>query len=164
MSEAPDQELSMLEGRRVPGTCDWLLKKDVYISWQDGDLSNLVFWLSGNPGFGKSVLSSSIINELQEKKFKCSYFFFKRKNQRKQTAADCLLSLVFQMARADSSIRRKVLEADLGTLPDFDGNTLWRKVFLGCIFQALIKESHYWVIDAVDECGESNSLLEVDGL
>lgn len=151
----------MLEGRRVPGTCEWLLKKDVYLSWRDGDLSNLVFWLSGNPGFGKSVLSSSIINELQEKKFKCSYFFFKNKNQRKQTTSDCLLSLAFQMTRSDSSIRRKVLEADLGTLPDFDGKTLWRKLFLGCILQTSITESHYWVIDAVDECGESNSLLEM---
>ncbi|KAL2070557.1 hypothetical protein VTL71DRAFT_13583 [Oculimacula yallundae] len=163
VSEVPDQDLFMLEGMRITGTCEWLINKDVYEAWQAGDpLGHHLFWLSGNAGSGKSILSSKVVNELQDMRLRCSYFFFKRGNTQKSTVSGCLRALAFQMAMADASILRKLLHCHHGfqTWKEWDENTLWRKVFLGCIFLNTVITVHYWVIDAVDECQKNDSLLK----
>lgn len=45
---------------RVPGTGDWVRHEDVFQGWLARDLP--VMFVSGNPGAGKSYLSSSIID------------------------------------------------------------------------------------------------------
>ena len=40
-------------GKRVPGTGDWVLKNDVYKAWQQ---TGGILWIKGRAGCGKSML------------------------------------------------------------------------------------------------------------
>jgi hypothetical protein len=118
VSESPDDELLALEDTRVPGSCEWLIKKEIYKSWQGARPASRPFsWLTGNAGFGKSVLSSRIINELQQNKLGCSYFFFEYGNSDKFTIVGCLRALAYQMATTDDSVLRKLLEVQQRSPP-----------------------------------------------
>ncbi|PGH16119.1 hypothetical protein AJ80_05334 [Polytolypa hystricis UAMH7299] len=106
--EPPIDDLAALDDVRLPGLCRWLEAKDVYKSWQSASHdSRPIFWVSGKPGSGKSVISSHVIAHFQERNVKCSYFFFKFGNVTKSTISACLLSLVYQMASADDTVMDK---------------------------------------------------------
>jgi WD40 repeat protein len=162
--EPPDDELSALEDTRIPGSCEWLIKKEIYKSWQGAQSgSRPFFWLSGHAGFGKSVLCSRIINDLQQKYLECSYFFFKYGNSDKSTIVGCLRALAYQMAKADNSVLRRLLEVQHSSPPweKWDEKTIWRKLFLGCIFKDTDLKTQFWVIDAVDECQKCPTFLSL---
>ena len=65
------------------------------------------------------------------------------------------------MARADNSILQRLLEVQKNSPPweKWDEKTIWRKLFLGCIFKDTDFKTQYWVIDAVDECHKCQSFL-----
>ena len=67
------------------------------------------------------------------------------------------------MARADECILRKVLDMqnNSSSWENWDDKTLWRKLFLGCIFKGINQAVHFWVIDSVDECQKSQSFLSL---
>lgn len=48
---------------RVEGTCTWFLHHERYLEWCS-TLQNDVLWLSGGPGFGKSVLSKALVDDV----------------------------------------------------------------------------------------------------
>ena len=49
---------------RVPGTCTWFLEHPKFKVWRSESSSSLL-WLSADPGCGKSVLASFLVEELQ---------------------------------------------------------------------------------------------------
>lgn len=71
---------------RVPGTGDWIRGEDIFKSWIGKDVP--IIFVSGNPGAGKSFLSSNIIAFLREQypqgvhhpsHVSVGYFFFQRR-------------------------------------------------------------------------------------
>ncbi|CZR64609.1 uncharacterized protein PAC_14507 [Phialocephala subalpina] len=50
--------------KRTMDTCEWLLKHQKYEEWQNASAS-ITFWLSGNPGTGKTFLTSKVIDRIQ---------------------------------------------------------------------------------------------------
>lgn len=164
ISETPEDELNALEDTRAPGTCEWLTKRQSYMTWQEAQKETRpFFWLAGNAGAGKSVLSSCVVTELRQKKLRCSHFFFANGNSLKSSLATCLRPLANQMARANESILRKVLDTqkNYSSWENWDEKTLWRKLFLGCIFKGINQDVHFWVIDSVDECQKCQSFLSL---
>ncbi|KAF2458815.1 hypothetical protein BDY21DRAFT_212358 [Lineolata rhizophorae] len=61
-------------------TCDWIQRNSVAKSWLRLSAENLVVWLNGKPGAGKSVLASILIRFLQRHRqitvlyFWCNYY------------------------------------------------------------------------------------------
>lgn len=109
------------------------------------------------------MLSSYVIDDLEESNANCSYFYFKQDDANKSTITGCLLSLAFQMAQKDETVLRRISKV-LGnseTWEQLDERTLWRKVFTGCIFKETNAEPHYWVIDALDECRRLSVLVSL---
>jgi WD40 repeat protein len=162
--DVPDEELLAREDVRVPGTCEWLINRPFYASWQEASNGDRpTFWLAGNAGAGKSILCSRIAIHLQRNNSKCSHFFFKNGDSQKSSLAMCLRSLANQMARADGSILRRLLEAQpiSPCWESWDDKKLWRKLFLARIFKGTNQDVHYWVIDSVDECQKSQSFLSL---
>lgn len=122
-------------------------------------------WLSGNPASGKSVLSSYVVDYLQEQSVGHSYFFFKHGAETTSSVSDCLRSLAYQMACSNFEVRKTLLalHAD-GVAVDKDNErAVWRKLFLEGVFQAKLTQPHYWVIDALDECSKAQSFLSIFG-
>jgi len=137
VSEDPEEELSTFEDAQVPGTCDWLLQKQSYKTWQDarsnnGDPIDLeprsrprnlmttsnrfrtspqgpprFFWLTGAPGTGKSMLAAHVAKVLLDRQ--CSYYFLHHTDKTKQNLSGLLKSLAYQMALRDVALRQSLL-------------------------------------------------------
>lgn len=163
-SEFPTDDLLDLEDARIPGSCEWLTTKPEFMQWRTSlpDTPSL-FWLSGNPGSGKSVLASHVVRCLEGYSLDCSHFFFKRGIEGKSSFGDCLRSLAYQMALTNLEVKSILLkiQADGLVLEKFNERTLWRKLFVEGIFLVGLKRPHFWLIDALDECSKVNSFFSV---
>ncbi|PYH69571.1 WD40 repeat domain-containing protein [Aspergillus vadensis CBS 113365] len=154
ISDAPNNDRLALDELRTTGTCEWLTMRKQYASWKLGDSDRAIFWLTGNAGSGKSVISSSIIDDCVQSNLPCSYFFFKHGDRDNSTITKCLLSLAFQLCQMDKKILGQLTKVspDSSTWEQLDERTLWREIFMEFIFKELKPTSRYWVIDALDEC------------
>jgi WD40 repeat protein len=166
ISVIPENNFSTLESTLVLGPCEWFITKPSFTTWKEKKPGiRTIFWLTGNVGSGKSYLTSRVITELQNHNYPCSYFFFKKGSSPESSIITCLRSLANQMARSDDTILRRLLEMQerssslWGNWDNWDDQTMWRKLFLGCIFKDPKPQNHFWVIDAVDGCQKSQSFL-----
>ncbi|KAI1392460.1 uncharacterized protein F4822DRAFT_436235 [Hypoxylon trugodes] len=160
VTDAPEDELQTLQLLQHPGSCRWFTEAECFISWKT-NRSPGILWLTGRPGFGKSVLSSHVVEQVESADSFCSYFFFKQREASKSTLSDCLRSLLFQMAIQDSQMADKLfeIEAEYVTWDLTDELSLWRKLFVNGIFKLPSISRHFWIIDGVDECVNFNSLF-----
>ena len=148
----------------MPGSCEWFTSKKEFEEWCTPCSSTpSVLWLRGNPGSGKSVLSSYVVRCLQKQPLDCSYFFFKQGLDGKSSVSDCLRSLAYQMALCNVEVRKNLLafEADGKTFEKSDARTIWEKLFSNKISKAESHQSHYWVVDALDECDDVQSFFSI---
>ncbi|CAH0031822.1 unnamed protein product [Clonostachys rhizophaga] len=122
---------------RVENTCMWFLKHQHFQSWLKADSGPL--FVSADPGCGKSVLAKYLIDHVLPETAKATnvcYFFFKTQDQHTIRQA---LSLFYE------------------TVIDTDGNATVRK---GCFGYDPRTGSVTIVLDAIDECSESASLIK----
>ena len=61
-SERSLQQMCLRE--RSASTCEWLFNLQAYRSWSD-ETENPLLWLKGRPGVGKSILASSVVENLE---------------------------------------------------------------------------------------------------
>ncbi len=93
---SPSDDLRFFQNRWTPGTCEWVLSNEDYMRWVDGNNASKVLWLHALPASGKSILSSFIVNNLQETKAMCAHYFFRFGDQTKRSdkaIIKCLLAL-----------------------------------------------------------------------
>lgn len=164
LSDMFDFEEDLLAAReaRAADSCRWITEKDHFLDWRDGkSRESRILWVNGKPASGKSVLAGYVVDSLQALGQPCSSFFFKHGDKSKSALASCLRSLAFQMASGDDEVRSAILglRRDGIQLNHVDERTLWRILFLSGIFEACTS-NHYWVIDALDECSSSSTLLD----
>ncbi|KEQ79105.1 ankyrin [Aureobasidium pullulans EXF-150] len=97
--------------RRKEGTCLWMFKEKAMKQWLDGTMSTL--WCPGDPGSGKSVAMSIVVEYLEHLRATehiavaytyCVY------NQEHQTAANFLASLIAQVSRQSAGIHTELRE------------------------------------------------------
>ncbi|KAN0129357.1 hypothetical protein V8E53_012841 [Lactarius tabidus] len=142
------------------GTAAWLFEGQIIIKWKS--IGSLL-WIHGKPGSGKSVICSSVIQDImavcETGSAIMAYFYFDFKDLKKQTCHDLLLSLVSQLSTHSSpccGILHRVYEAhDRGTRQPSD-DTLKE-----CLKQMLKLPGQgpiFIVLDALDECPDSSGL------
>ncbi|KAM0477479.1 hypothetical protein ACHAPX_005792 [Trichoderma viride] len=155
-----EEDLTLQSELKMPESCEWLINKPQFLSWKAGDSAG-IFWLTGRPATGKSILSSHVINHLNNMPVSCSYFFFKHSTANKSTLGDCFRSLAFQMAIQDSLVKEKLIELEHEGLAwdKADDTTIWTKLFVDRIFKLSFTKHHFWVIDGLDECANFSSLF-----
>ncbi|KAL8690713.1 MAG: hypothetical protein Q9224_004342, partial [Gallowayella concinna] len=159
----PEDDLWDLEEARIQGSCEWFAERAAFQKWVDLETlpSSQLYWVSAKPATGKSVLSAYVINTLNNLNLDCSYYFFRYGTKERSTASGLLLSLAFQMALFNASVREKLLSMiDRGIRFDKnDAKAVWRKVFLLAVFKAEWRRTQYWVIDALDECSDFGAVF-----
>ncbi len=113
-----------------------------------------MFWLSSNPGAGKSFLAKYVVDHVAELGFDCSYFFFQAGDSVQSSPKGCLLSLAWQMAESNVYVR----DIFLG-MHSFDSQfdqenfqSIWRALLTCGIFQTRPVKPQFWVLDGLDEC------------
>ena len=164
MSVDPSEDLVVLDSHRVSGSCDWFGSTAEYTDWsRHGCKANSFLRLTGSAGNGKSTICSYAIKKLLDEGKNCHFFFFKTGSTGKATSLDCLKSLALQMASCNRRARSTLLDSGQHNLQRSceEDRTAWRKLFEECLFDGQSSEPCYWVIDALDECSNPQSLLRL---
>lgn len=164
VSELPEDDLTNLEDARLEGSCQWFTWKKHFLAWRDSHPDTLPhYWLSAQAATGKSVMAAHVVRNLGDINADCSYYFFKHNDAAKASLSVCLRSLAYQMALTNLCIRQRLLtlKNDNVLLDKEDELALWRKVFLGGVFEVSLGRPHFWVIDALDECNSQNSIVSL---
>ncbi|KAL0939594.1 uncharacterized protein CTRU02_206204 [Colletotrichum truncatum] len=155
----PDPSTNAARARdlRHSGTGTWLLESDLFSEWKNETRQHL--WLYGLAGCGKTVLSTTIIDHLsQNDNGPILTFFFDFTDTGKQTLANLLRSLAFQLySTGDEAARR--LDA---LFVSFESGRKQpdNKAFSTCLESMMrIPQRLTIVLDALDECTTRSELL-----
>ncbi|PMD17925.1 hypothetical protein NA56DRAFT_526191, partial [Hyaloscypha hepaticicola] len=153
---------------RTLGTCEWIFKHEKFLNWQLEQKSSLL-WISGDPGCGKSVLASFLVEELRTPAHQSVlpaivlHFFFKDDNDNQKNAVVAICALLHQLCSNRSSLVSYAMEDFIKKGKTFteEFDTLWKIFLLG------IKEldtNLICVIDGLDECEEATREKLIDCL
>ncbi|KAF8265665.1 hypothetical protein EI94DRAFT_1735068 [Lactarius quietus] len=139
------------------GTAVWLFKGKIVLEWKS---TGSLLWIYGKPGSGKSVICSSVIQDIMDA---CetgsaimAYFYFDFRDLNKQTCHDLLRSLVFQLSTFSGpycDILHRIYETHKDGTQQPSDDTL-----KGCLKEMLRLLAHgqvFIVLDAIDECPDS---------
>ena len=147
------------KGKRVEGTCEWVLLREEYTTWLVGD-SPRILRLVGAPGIGKTMISSYLVEELEKRAKVTSdmtfaYYFCDNKDDKRNTAIAIIRGLLLQLFRQRPLLFKHIQE-DYNQMKDrvFDNfDALWQ------ILQKTLADPNlcqiYFLIDALDECDRS---------
>ncbi|CAG8639813.1 11711_t:CDS:10, partial [Acaulospora colombiana] len=101
--------------RRLEGTCEWIFKTEKYKTWINGT-GNRDLWVVGIPevnkskcdgGAGKSVLATSLIDELREQEeILTLYFFFRDGETLTVSPSEMVASIIAQLIRSEMDTER----------------------------------------------------------
>lgn len=171
-------DLDDLMASKTAGTCEWIEGRANFQNWLgsgDGLLSpppcepssepntrapdsvrssSQLYWLTAQPGAGKSVCSAHVITKLVSQGYQCSYFFFQDNVRGKQTLNDMLRSIALQMANYQQAVRTAIhaVKANGVDIDKDSDDAVWRCVFVQGIFKVNLSQTQIWVLDALDEC------------
>ncbi|KAF7349466.1 HET-domain-containing protein [Mycena sanguinolenta] len=159
LQSPPDmrQKQRDMEKARADGTGRWLLENDIFVEWED---NSGVLWIEGPSGTGKSVLSSTVIQQLFQQQIQfaahapaVAFFYFDFRHKETQSIEHALRRIVLQLS-AQSPHPYETLDEQYQLSK---GQKLPTCLELQSVFQKLTKECGrtYIVLDALDECDPS---------
>lgn len=143
--------------RCEPQTGNWFLQSDLYKRWKAGDVSHL--WLYGKAGCGKSILSSTAIEDVrglceQDLDVGFAIFYFSFSDSQKQSYETLLRSLVAQLGWNEPgySMLQNAYEKPHKPVPSVDD---LEKILLAAIssFRKVML-----ILDALDESPEDHDV------
>ncbi|KAJ8112693.1 hypothetical protein OPT61_g5001 [Boeremia exigua] len=156
---APDPSKNFDEARKLHhrGTGQWLLESREYTAWKTE--SNSFLWLYGIPGCGKTILSSSVIADLQQSTSRnVLHFYFDFNDVDKQSPEKAIRRLILQLYLKQEG----VLEFDHLYASCANGQRTPRFEELCGAFEKMLRSAGGCciVLDALDECRSKNNAIE----
>lgn len=155
----PSTNFNEAKKLRHQGSGAWILENPVFSRWKSQPGSFL--WLHGMSGCGKTVLSSTIIQHLEETTEQDApilYYYFSFSDANKQSLDDMLRSLISQLY-----VKRKAIRRHLDTLYSScnDGSKQPARDALCETFYTTLKYvGRIWIVlDALDESSTRSELL-----
>ena len=117
-----------------------------------------IYWIYGSPGIGKTSLAHSICASLQDKRQLAGAFFCQKDDQELREPKNIFLTLVRKLAIHFPPFRTIVAES-LRNGPNVTTESIDPDVFVFFIHRLprLPKRTLVFVIDALDECGSTES-------
>ena len=164
-------DLANARALRHPDTCKWVLNKQEVIQLSNATegFEESLLWICANPGAGKTILSSFLIDHFKSCEAHSAvenvfYFFCKETDTDKNTAIVVVKTLLYQLYTSvkDQKVQES-LNDDLGLALDKSGQqkavnftVLWQlfSTYIQRITPSLI------ILDALDECQDPGSLIE----
>lgn len=159
VSEAPVDILDYHSKFRAEGTCEWFFQSQLFTQWRT-EPETKIFYMSGDPGYGKSVITSYIISQMQRNEVNllardCCYFFFRYNDKRSGTVESFLRSVIWQMSSLHKPIHTSAMEIVRNfQSPNLPSNihAIFEQVFINGILKIKLRKLQFWIIDAIDEC------------
>jgi hypothetical protein len=153
---APDPSTNYWRAKetRQPKTGLWFLESDQYRSLKDGQVQAI--WLHGIPGCGKSVLSSTIIDDLHQP---CGsgtrsivvYFYFDFSDPLKRTPDSMIRSIITQLVQNVSVIPDAVAVL-FSLLESSNRQGSVEEYLIALQYLVQVFPRVFLVLDALDEC------------
>ncbi|KAE9570980.1 hypothetical protein CGMCC3_g12946 [Colletotrichum fructicola] len=142
---------------RHAGTGSWLLQNAAFREWEAGQRQHL--WLYGLAGCGKTVLSTTILDHLEQTGAHLTLrFFFDFNDTRKQKLEDLLRSIAFQLYHASAEAAKRF--ENLFTSSDKGRRQPDVSALSACVESMLESSPKVAVIlDALDECTTRRELI-----
>ncbi|KAL8684102.1 MAG: hypothetical protein Q9224_006613 [Gallowayella concinna] len=161
----PDPSINYNEARRrwQAKTGEWFTNNPNYAAWKAE--SNSIMWLHGIPGCGKTILSSTIIQELlnwgkHNNSYALAYFYFDANRADAQSSDKLIRSLLLQISRQGPAALQVLERLYLSYRKGPDQRQPTDESVLNSLREAMSYFSAvYLVIDALDECKSSRSEL-----
>jgi len=142
---------------------------DQIIAWvtngpgQEGVDQNTPYWIYGLPGIGKTSLAHSICEKFDERKQFAGAFFCRRDDTNSSKPRNILPTLIYQLAKTFPPFRSIVTEY-LHKNPHMTPQSMQDALFLEFI-RSIPRHSNpdtlVVVIDALDECGNTQSRADI---
>lgn len=148
---------------RQPDTGLWLLESDAFFNWKKDNSSFI--WLHGIPGCGKTILSSTVIQDVlrhcaNDPGIVVAYFYFDFTDADKQKPDLMIRSLISQLSerciKMPSALEALYSSSDKGNRqPSLDA--------LMDVLQQMLQEfpQPYIILDALDECADRAELMKI---
>ena len=149
---------------RVPGTCLWFLKNQRFSDWIASDSSDL-FWVTADPGCGKSVLSRSLVDhELQSGPSRTTCYFFFKDIGEQRSATNAISALLHQLCTQNHSALQQIVRVyqSNGNKLTLSFSWLW-KAFLAATSRSEAGEI-VCILDALDKCEEQDKVTLIESL
>jgi hypothetical protein len=163
------------KGGLLRDSYQWILEHPGFQQWRDDTQSRLL-WIKGDPGKGKTMLISGILDELspltklrdKDATTLLSYFFCQATDDRIDNGSAALRGLIYllidQQPLLISHVRKRYDHAGKAL---FEDPNAW--VALSEIFTSILQDPSltniYLIIDALDECKANlNQLLDLISL
>ncbi|KAM3518190.1 hypothetical protein NHJ13051_008373 [Beauveria bassiana] len=169
--------------KHVEGTCEWFFGNNDFCDWRDGTDSGL-FWVSADPGWGKSVLSRALIDHghlkstvstfdmtssgatVQERDNIICYFFFKEDVQGRTRLVNAFSAILYELFAQDTTnqlIQHAVAHHKLNAKFLSEEFILLWNILVACS-SSYSGEGVICVLDALDECEREDRNLLVEKL
>ncbi|KAF1982386.1 ankyrin [Aulographum hederae CBS 113979] len=151
---------------RQPDTGLWLLDSEVYKKWKTdiAPVSSWI-WLYGIPGCGKTILSSTVIQDVfqhceSDPGKAVAYFYFDFNDAEKQKPELMIRALICQLS--EQCVKIPVTLEALYTSCD-QGNRQPLIDTLISVLRDMVLEfpQSYLILDALDECTQRDELLDI---
>ncbi|KAF8512192.1 hypothetical protein JB92DRAFT_2676551, partial [Gautieria morchelliformis] len=162
---APDHHLSHTNAqkKRRPKTGLWFVHGETFKAWRD--LPHSTLWLHGKMGSGKTILCSTLVDELFRPNGRdplpaVAYFYFTNK----QTGTnDALRSLINQLSLTMTSDIPAALESLYSQHSEgWQSQSLTLHTLISTLKSLIASVPHpYIVLDALEECQDGNELLQL---
>lgn len=124
--------LERSKGSPLPESYSWILEDDDFRQWREGEDAG-VFWISGDPGKGKTMLVCGIVDELtkatgkQLQSFNVCYFFCQATNDKLNKGTAVLRGLLWMLVKQQHALVSHIHNScndGSGTRP-FEGANAW---------------------------------------
>ncbi|KAF9890721.1 hypothetical protein FE257_005587 [Aspergillus nanangensis] len=155
----PSTKLNETQSKRYGSTGTWFLHSDTFREWKTATRQHM--WIYGVPGCGKTVLTSSVIEDLRRQEDLSTVvlmYFFDFSDAKKQTVDGMFRSLIMQLCAQCAGSRTVIhdLYSDCGS-----GRQQPTIKSLISTLKAMIDRGPRIriIIDALDECSEKKSLV-----
>ncbi|KAJ6018490.1 hypothetical protein N7522_001954 [Penicillium canescens] len=163
--EVDRKSLIALKGRRVDGTCEWLIQHPHYQEWL-ADANHPLLWISGGPGKGKTMLAIYITEVLQPLVDAADnvllYYFCSNRDKNRSTSLTIMRGILHQWIGLNPHLAKDIRNSFEGT--ETTKYTLSSFVSLWRVFLTLLQQSTssqvVCVLDGLDEC-EKESLKQL---
>ncbi|KAI0183828.1 hypothetical protein EV127DRAFT_351879 [Xylaria flabelliformis] len=143
---------------RHENTCTWILEDRRFLDWYESR-DNALLWYNAQPGSGKSVLASAVIDYLAQKEKKVAYFFYSFSKNSSRHVSDGLRTLALQLLAFAGTPSDKLVdlyEKETQFSPYLNNLRITTNVVHELITR---NDDLYVVIDGIDECEDEKEML-----
>jgi hypothetical protein len=141
-------------------TGKWVLENDAYKAWLGGSTRHL--WLHGKAGCGKTILSSTMVENVlhhcrQAVGFGCAPFYFTFSDRTRQTYEALLRSLLHQLGSQEPGLA--IMREKYDQRHNLRGGLGIESLQPLLLDVLAVYDTVFVVLDALDECPEDSGFL-----